>query len=508
MPLLDELIAQNLIEENTLTHLGPQFRQSRDIESLRQLTKQQLIDENQLLPFFSQRYQISLLTESSEIPQSFPDSTLARNIYQEAKILLVSFGSKVGGLLSLHSDLLSLDKVTYHFDAPLSWYWSTSHHIESFRQLSDDAELVHADMSVVELTYHILEQAIAQRCSDIHLEARDETFIVRFRLDGRLHDEMELPTELQSPLLSRLKILAGMDVAVKRRPQDGYYKFLASGGDRFDLRVSSLPTELGEKMVLRLLDQTPVQYKLEVLGFSPEDLKVLYNACRMHSGLILVVGPTGSGKTTTLYAMLNEMNSREKNIMTVEEPVEYHLADINQVSVKSEHDLTFAQTLKAFLRQDPDIILVGEIRDEETASIAIKAALTGHLVLSTLHSIDAVTTIQRMKNLGVTPDLLADTLKVILSQRLVRRLCAHSQEKEKAVCSRCRGTGYSGRVPAYEILRVNRTISERIKSGIQGNELIAPGENIFFHSFSQTIQRLINEGFTDRNEVETVLLDL
>ena len=170
--------------------------------------------------------------------------------------------------------------------------------------------------------------------------------------------------------------------------------------------------------------------------------------------------------------------------------------------------MTFAQTLKDLLRQDPDIILVGEIRDEETASIAIKAALTGHLVLSTLHSIDAVTTIQRMKNLGVTPDLLADTLKVVLSQRLVRRLCAHSREKEKAVCSRCRGTGYSGRVPAYEILRVNRTISERIKSGIQGNELIEPGENIFFHSFSQTIQRLINEGFTDRNEVETLLLDL
>ncbi len=508
MSLLDELITQNHIEERVLEQLGTQLHHLGDIESIRQLARQQLIDEDQLASFFSQRYQIPLLSQAENTTLPVAGSPLTRHVYQDTKILLVSFGEKKGGLLSLYSDLLSLDKITYHFDAPLLWYWSTSQQIEAIWQLSEDTGLEHSDMTIAELTYHILEQAITQHCSDIHFEAGDKAFIVRFRLDGHLHDEMKLPLELQSPLLSRLKILAGMDVAVKRRPQDGYHKYRSRNGDRFDLRVSSVPTEMGEKLVIRLLDQTPVQYKLEALGFLSEDLEVLNQACHMHSGLILVVGPTGSGKTTTLYAMLNEITSREKNIMTVEDPVEYHLPDINQVSVQSEHNLTFAQALRAFLRQDPDIILVGEIRDEETAEIAIKAALTGHLVLSTLHSVDAVTTIQRLGNLGVDLDLLADTLKVVLSQRLVRRLCPHQDEQEKRTCLRCRGTGYSGRVPIYEILQVNRVINERIKSGKLGNDLIAPGKGVFFHSFEQTIQRLIAENVTDHQEVEAFLVDI
>lgn len=508
MSLLDELIAQDLVEGNILENLGTQFRQLTDIESLRQLERQNLIDEKRLTLFFSQRYQIPLLSQASATPLPLSDSILAHYIYRETKILLVSLGEHTAGLLSLHSDLFSLDKINYHFPTPLLWYWSTSQQIESLRQLSQETEMVHADMSIVDLTYYILEQAITQRCSDIHFEAGAENLIIRFRLDGHLHDAMQLPLELQAPLFSRLKILAGMDVAIKRRPQDGHHKYQANNGERFDLRVSSLPTEMGEKFVIRLLDQTPVQYKLEALGFFPDDLDILYRACRMQSGLILVVGPTGSGKTTTLYAMLNEMNSREKNIMTVEDPVEYHLPDINQVSVKPEQELTFAQTLRAFLRQDPDVILVGEIRDEETAAIAIKAALTGHLVLSTLHSVDAVTTIQRLSNLGMDLELLSDTLKVVLSQRLVRRICPHSQKEEKIECLRCRGKGYAGRVPVYEILQVNRTINERIKSGILGEDLIAPGKDVFFHSFAQTIQRLITEGTTAPQEVETILLDL
>ncbi|MBF0280562.1 MAG: type II/IV secretion system protein [SAR324 cluster bacterium] len=507
MSLLDELIEQDYLEESLLDQLGTQNRHLGDIEKIRQLARQQLMDENHLSAFFSQRYQIPLLSQTEQLPRLHSDLALTRHVFQDSKILLIFLGETQACLLSLYSDILSLDKIAYHFDAPLLRYWSTSQQMDAMWQLSEDANRQHTELSIVDLTRHILEQAIGQRCSDIHFEAGDKSFVVRFRLDGHLHDEMELPLEMQSPLLSRLKILAGMDVAVKRRPQDGYHKYRSGNGDRFDLRMSSIPTEMGEKLVIRLLDQTPVQYKLEALGFLPDDLQILHQACQMQSGLILVVGPTGSGKTTTLYAMLNEMNSREKNIMTVEDPVEYHLPDINQVSVQPEQNLSFAQTLRAFLRQDPDIILVGEIRDEETAEIAIKAALTGHLVLSTLHSADAVTTIQRLKNLGVDLDLLADTLKVILSQRLVRRLCPHLNKQEQKDCLRCRGTGYSGRVPVYEILHVNRTISSRIKSGKLSNDLIAPEKGVFFHSFEQTIQRLITEGVTDHHEVDTLLVD-
>lgn len=507
MSLLNELMEQNLIEENILENLGNLFHQATGMESLRQLERQQLVDETPLMPFFSHRYHVPLLSEAPSAPLPFSDSLLTHHIYQETKILLVVFGEQTGGLLSIHSDLFSLDKINHHFEAPLLWHWSTSQQIESLRQVSEQAEAVHANMSVVELTHYVLEQAITRRCSDVHFEAGEHKMTVRFRLDGHLYDAMELPADIQASVFSRLKILAGMDVAVKRRPQDGYHRFQAKNGERFDLRVASVPTEWGEKFVIRLLNQTPVQYKLEALGFFAEDLELLYRACRMQSGLILVVGPTGSGKTTTLYSMLNEINSRTKNIMTVEDPVEYHLTSINQVSVQSEHNLTFAQTLRAFLRQDPDVILVGEIRDEETADIAIKAALTGHLVLSTLHSADAVTTIQRLGDLGTDLNLLADTLKVVLSQRLVRRVCSHSQEEEKLNCPRCRGIGYSGRVPIYEILQVNRAINARIKARQLGEEMVAPGNGVRFHSFAQTAQRLIAKGITDSQEVATILSD-
>jgi type II secretory ATPase GspE/PulE/Tfp pilus assembly ATPase PilB-like protein len=322
------------------------------------------------------------------------------------------------------------------------------------------------------------------------------------RIDGHLHDRMEFALESQVPLLSRIKILAGMDIAVKRRPQDGHYSYHARQGHVYDLRVSSLPTEAGEKLVLRLLDQTPVQYKLSALGFLEDDLVVLTRACQMSSGIVLVVGPTGSGKTTTLYAMLNEMNSREKNILTIEDPVEYHIEGINQVTVQPAQDLTFSNALRASLRQDPDVILIGEIRDEETAEIAIKAALTGHLVLSTLHSVDAVTTIQRLSNLEVDPALLADTLSVIISQRLVRRICDHDPSSSQ--CSRCHGSGYSGRVPVYEILRIDPVLRQRIREGCTSQNLIAPAPELYFHSFQQTSQRLIEAGITDEKELQTI----
>jgi type II secretory ATPase GspE/PulE/Tfp pilus assembly ATPase PilB-like protein len=305
-----------------------------------------------------------------------------------------------------------------------------------------------------------------------------------------------------------------MDIAVRRRPQDGHYTYNSNSNRIFDVRVSTLPGQFGEKLVLRLLDQTPVQHKLEALGFFKNDLKMLYQASQAPSGLILMVGPTGSGKTTTLYAILNALNSQEKNILTIENPVEYHIEGITQVSVKPEQGLGFADTLRAALRQDPDVLLIGEIRDEETANIAVKAALTGHLVLSTLHSSDAVTAIQRLLNLGIAPDLLAETLTVIVSQRLVRRLCSHQNGNKSNPhtsdknCLRCRGTGYSGRIPVYEILKVNSLVRDRIQAGDTGRKLIRPEPELYFHTMEQTAQRLTKEGLTDWKEVQPLLLNV
>lgn len=503
MTLLDELIQHRLIEESLLSQLGKQRDLLSDIDCLRQLARRHLIDENSFLSFFSKRYHIPLFSKISLTPTPFPDTDLVRYIFQETEVLIVILEKTCAGLLSLHSDLFSLDKIAFHISQPINWYWCSSQYTDSFWQFSGKENWHYSDISVVELTENVLEQAIGQRASDVHLEGQDNRLSVRIRVDGYLKETTNFPMEVQAPLLSRFKILAGMDIAVKRRPQDGGYSYQARNGNRFDLRVSSIPTSTGEKLVIRLLDQTPVLHKLEALGFFPEDLRVLRQACKMQGGLILVVGPTGSGKTTTLYAMLNEMDASQLNIMTIEDPVEYHIDKINQVAVEPEQNLTFAQALRTFLRQDPDVILVGEIRDEETAIIAIKAALTGHLVLSTLHSTDAATTIQRLTNLGVETDLLADTLKVIVSQRLVRRLCNHGPNTK--TCNRCRGTGYFGRIPVYEILQVNHTIRHRIKQGKLGKELIASGEGVYCHTFQQTVDRLIQEQKTTSHEANKLM---
>lgn len=506
MTLLDELIFKEVVESSLLENLGNNALRLPAAEKIRQLTRQGLLDENRILPYLSERYQIPLLSDLAETPQNIKDDALLQQVYEETHILLILLEEQPTCLVSIHSDWFSLDRIAFQMGCSLQCCLTTDQQIQSYLQLFTHPEWNTSEVSIADQIQRILEEAIAKQCSDIHLEPGESELLVRLRIDGSLQDAIKFPIEIQTPMLSRLKILAGMDIAVRRRPQDGHYSYRSRKGNVFDLRVSSLPTESGEKIVMRLLDQTPVQYKLEALGFFGDDLEILYTACRSSNGMILVVGPTGSGKTTTLYAMLNEINSREKNILTIEDPVEYHIEGINQVAVKPEQDLTFSKALRAALRQDPDVILIGEIRDEETAEIAIKAALTGHLVLSTLHSIDAVTTIQRLVNLEIEPELLADTLKVIISQRLIRRLCPH-EDDNKADCPRCRGTGYSGRVPIYEILHIDPTIKERIRSGITGQKLVESAETLYFHSFQQTAQRLIEDGITDMRELQTVIMD-
>ncbi len=347
-----------------------------------------------------------------------------------------------------------------------------------------------AGAPAVRCANEILEAALDQGASDIHLEPSKEQLGVRCRVDGVLQPLKSVPKNLQEPVLSRFKILSGMDIGEKRLPQDGRFQGSWQGRP-VDVRVSSLPTLFGEKLVLRLLDREAIQLELESLGFSRSNLEKLQQALRQPHGLFLVTGPTGSGKSTTLYAALASLDRSGQNIITVEDPVEYQLPGISQVTVKPKIGLTFARCLRSILRQDPDTIMVGEIRDSETASMSLQAALTGHRVFSTLHTNTAVGAVNRLLDMGVEPYLAASALQTVAGQLLVRRLCPHCKKVYKvgqsdwesrylgldeprtlykAVgCQACRHTGYAGRLPLQEVLVVTeplrRAISEHRSEG-------------------------------------------
>jgi len=347
------------------------------------------------------------------------------------------------------------------------------------------SELTGEEAPVVKLVNSLLADAIRKGASDIHVEPYERSLRVRFRIDGELYEMMSPPLRMKLAIISRLKIMAELDIAERRIPQDGRIK-LRMFNRTIDLRVSSLPTIFGEKIVMRILDKGNLNIDLTKLGFDPTALKKLERAVDQPYGMVLVTGPTGSGKTTTLYSALTRVNKPAVNIMTAEDPVEYNLAGINQVNVNDEVGLTFAAALRSFLRQDPNIIMVGEVRDIETASIAVKAALTGHLVLSTLHTNDAPSTLNRMVDMGVEPFLVASSVNLIMAQRLIRRICAsckeqtvlhpevleelglkESEAKEFTVyegtgCVECNNTGYKGRQGVYEVMPITSGIRDLI----------------------------------------------
>lgn len=321
----------------------------------------------------------------------------------------------------------------------------------------------------------IIAQAVKSGASDIHIEPEEYGARVRLRTDGVLHEEMQLTKNIMQSVVSRIKVLAGMDIAEKRLPQDGSIK-LELDGRSVDLRISTLPTILGEKAVIRILDKEKFALQLDELDFTLANLKLYRSLYNYGSGIVLLTGPTGSGKTTTLYATLTELNSHERNIVTVEDPVEYRIAGINQVAVNEKAGLTFASGLRSILRQDPDIMMIGEIRDLDTAQTAIHAALTGHLVFSTLHTNSAAGAVVRLIDMGIEPFLVASALRGVVGQRLVRRVCPHcktayaASDEEKAYlkadmnkeltlfkgcgCDKCRGTGYVGRIALQEVMPV------------------------------------------------------
>jgi type IV pilus assembly protein PilB len=376
--------------------------------------------------------------------------------------------------------------------------------VEQVKAEDDEIDLGNLSKSadaapVIKLTNVLLVDSLKRGASDIHIEPYEKEFRVRFRIDGILYNVMALPLKLKDPLTSRIKIMAKMDIAEKRLPQDGRIKIKMKVEDRsrdLDFRVSCLPTLWGEKIVLRLLDRTKLMLDMTKLGFEEDSLKRFKSAIAKPYGIVLVTGPTGSGKTNTLYSALSALNKPDTNIMTAEDPVEFNLPGINQVQIKDQIGLNFAAALRSFLRQDPNIILVGEIRDYETAEIAVKAALTGHLVLSTLHTNDAPSTVSRLVNMGIEPFLVGTAVNLIQAQRLIRKVCGNCKIEvtdmpsktltdigfvPEAVgsfklyrgrgCGACNGTGYKGRVGLYEVMEISEGIRDLIMVGATSVEI-------------------------------------
>ena len=352
------------------------------------------------------------------------------------------------------------------------------------------------DAPVIRMINSILKQAIHAEASDIHLEAFERKSVVRFRVDGNLRDVVDMRRDLHAALVSRIKIMASLDIAEKRMPQDGRIS-LRIGGKAIDVRVSTLPTSHGERVVMRLLEKNYERLDLKTLGMAEDTFTSFDQLIHRPHGIVLVTGPTGSGKTTTLYGALLRLRNKTNNIMTVEDPIEYNLDGIGQTQVNPRIDMNFARALRAILRQDPDIVMIGEIRDIETAQIAVQASLTGHLVLATLHTNDAPSAVTRLIDMGIEPFLLSSTLLGVLGQRLIRLKC---QACQGAGCATCGESGYSGRAGIYELMSTNETIKELIHNRVPESEIRKQATANGMRSLAEDCQRWVNSGQTTIEE--------
>lgn len=394
------------------------------------------------------------------------------------------------------------------------------------RQQSEEADV--ANSPIVQLVKSIIEQAARQEASDIHIEPLEDKVRVRYRIDGTLYEKSTYNRNLLSAIVTRVKIIGGMDISEKRRAQDGRITMMIDRKE-YDIRVSILPTVFGEKCVMRLAQKKALTMDKQTLGFTGERLEMFDNLLSHPNGIILVTGPTGSGKSTTLYTAVNELNHENVNVITVEDPVEANLDGVNQVQVNPKSDLTFANALRAILRQDPDVIMIGEIRDEETARIAVQASITGHLVLSTLHTNDAPGTMTRLMDMGVESYLLADAMRGVIAQRLVRTLCPHCKERRVALreekimmgkdpmeevyiyepkgCALCNDTGYHGRIGVYEIMPVTPKLRTEIARRATTDEIRRTAVEEGMKTLRSETIRLVSEGITSFSEMVKVSLE-
>ncbi|MGI6507623.1 MAG: GspE/PulE family protein [Saccharofermentanales bacterium] len=401
--------------------------------------------------------------------------------------------------------------------------------LEPFGDLVESGEIDEQAAPGIRLVNSIIERGAQENASDIHMEPRENGFVIRMRIDGVLHEILTVPQNLQSSVISRIKIMGEMDIAERRIPQDGRSNIRVKGRD-IDLRISTLPTKYGEKVVIRFLEKSASLLTSDGIGLTGKLLDSYNELIANANGVILIAGPTGSGKTTTMYTMVNDLNREEVNLVTLEDPIEYDIDGVNQVQINEKVGMTFAFGLRAILRQDPDIIAVGEIRDGETAEIAMRAAITGHLVLSTIHTNSAIATLDRLLDIGVEPYLIASALKGVIAQRLLRKICPNCKEsytpdedelvsmgldpdKSKDVkfyrgkgCPDCLNTGYRGRTAAFEMLVLNSEIKQKIRENAPHHELEeAVYRSPNFETMSQNCLRLVLEGTTTASEAKRIL---
>ena len=551
------LVANNLISRE---HLARALEEQKDSSGQLRLgtilIKNGFISEQDLTAFLSKQYGVPSINLAELEVDPVVIKIIPADIAQKYQIIPVNrAGSTLIVAMSDPSNIFAVDDIKFmtgynvevvvaseaSLKAAIDKFYDQSASLadvmgdlemEDFEVVGDEEEVdvsslerATEDAPVVKLVNMILTDAIKKKASDIHIEPYERTFRVRYRIDGVLYEVMKPPLKLKNAITSRVKIMAELDIAERRLPQDGRIKIKLGGGQDMDYRVSVLPTLFGEKIVMRLLDKSNLQLDMTKLGYEPLALERFQHEIHKPFGMCLVTGPTGSGKTVSLYSALSELNKTTENISTAEDPVEFNFAGINQVQMHEDIGLNFAAALRSFLRQDPDIIMIGEIRDFETAEIGVKAALTGHLVLSTLHTNDAPSTINRLLNMGIEPFLVASAVNLITAQRLARRVCGEckvvedipvksliaagvpAEEAEEYVCykgtgcPKCNGTGYKGRVGFYQVMPMLEPIRELILNGANTAEIKRESMRLGIKTMRQSGLTKVQEGITSLEEV-------
>ncbi len=558
-PRLGELLVRGGLVTREQLKEALEKEQSNGSSVIQELVRLGFITEDRLTEFLAAQFGIEKASlEGVEIPPAVFDLVPAELVQKHQIVPLKLTGSTLTVATTDPTNLIAINEVQFitgygvrpvlalpsEIKKVLERRYGKVSYDEVLRKFGDgEVELIQSDEEinveelqqstqeapVVTLVNALLSDAARRGASDIHFEPYEKVFRVRFRMDGVLHEIMTPPQRLKNAMISRIKVMANLDIAERRLTQDGRFKLKTGPGQELDLRVSVLPTLFGEKIVMRLLDKSNLQLDMTRLGFDQQNLADFQEAIHRPYGMILLTGPTGSGKSTTLYSALSELNRPDVNICTAEDPVEYNIMGINQVAVRDDIGLNFASCLRSFLRQDPDIIMVGEIRDLETAQIGVKAALTGHLVLSTLHTNDAPSTVDRLINMGVESFLLTSSINLIVAQRLVRRICSQCKTpvevRPEALinigidpsqvaagfptfhgkgCPNCNQTGYKGRVAIYEMMVMHEALKETILRGVSAADLKREAVKLGMSTLRASAINKVQEGLTTIEETVRV----
>ncbi|MCM1086770.1 MAG: Flp pilus assembly complex ATPase component TadA [Muribaculaceae bacterium] len=525
--LVDEgMASEEAIAEALSTQLGYDLVDLQNVtisKDILSLVPGNILEKYKVLPFEFAEDNMNVLRVAMTNPTdltAIDDITLITNLQVEPVVATV------------RSIMMAIDKYVgqAEVNSALEEYAKEKEEQESLMAEQEDMYSEDVNNSpIVQLVKNLIEQAVRQRSSDIHIEPMEKQVRIRYRIDGALYEKATYSARLLPAMVARIKIIGGMDIAEKRKPQDGRITQIVDRHE-YDIRVSILPTVYGEKIVMRLTSKNALTREKSQLGFKPDELKRFDHILQHPHGILLVTGPTGSGKSTTLYTALSELNKEDVNIITVEDPVEANIDGINQVHVNPKADLTFASALRSILRQDPDIIMIGEIRDQETASIAVQASITGHLVVSTLHTNSAASTITRLADMGIEPYLIADSTVGIIAQRLVRRLCPACKKAKQADaeelellnlepdteltiyepcgCSQCDGTGFRGRIGVYEIMEISPALKSIISKGGDAEAIKEKALEEGMSTLRMSATKYVLEGITSVNEMMKVSFDL